>query len=325
MRPGAYLDQAVERVPLAEHVGKSGAALERVVLADGRRLVVKRLSPATDLVMALTGDDVGREYLLWSSGVLDTLPAGVGHAVVDGWRETDCTVVVMRDLGDAVLTWRDRLSRDRWLFLLTRVTRMYRAFLGRAPEGLTPLTSLVGMFSPRRLEPHAADANPLARLALRGWQIFEDTAPDDVAGPVMDLLGDPAPLTDALAARPTTLVHGDLATVNMAFEGDGLTLLDWALPSAGPAATDLVRFIAGCSSVVEVTREQMIEDFRRLAGPAHDEAALRLALLGGLIWLGWNKALDAADNPDPATRERERADLAWWLREARATLESGLL
>ena len=194
--------------------------------------------------------------------------------MVDGWRETDCTVVVMRDLGYAVLTWRARLSRDWWLFLLTRVTRMYRAFLGRAPEGLTPLTSLVGMFSLRRLEPHAADANPLARLALRGWQIFEDTAPPDVAGPVMDLLADPAPLTDALAARPTTLVHGDLATVNMAFEGDGLTLLDWALPSAGPAAMDLVRFIAGCSSVVDVTREQMIEDFRPTRRPGSASARI---------------------------------------------------
>jgi len=54
-----YLDSAVERVPFGDHVGKSGATLERVLLADGRRVVVKKLSPATDLVMALTGDTTG--------------------------------------------------------------------------------------------------------------------------------------------------------------------------------------------------------------------------------------------------------------------------
>jgi hypothetical protein len=173
-----YLDTAVERVPLGNHAGKSGAALERVLLADGRRLVVKRLSPATDLLMALSGDSTGREYDVWASGLLDRLPAGVGHAVLDGWREADGAVLVMRDLGD---------------------------------------------------------------------------------------------------------------------------------------------------TVIDATREEVIAEYRALAGPADDEAALRLALLGGLVWLGWNKALDVAEHPDPVIRERERADLSWWVGQARRTLDAGLL
>jgi aminoglycoside phosphotransferase (APT) family kinase protein len=36
-----------------------------------------------------------------------------------------------------------------------------------------------------------------------------------------------------------TLLHGDLATVNMAIEGDDLVLLDWTLATAGPGALDL--------------------------------------------------------------------------------------
>ena len=325
MEPGSILQNAVERIPLLDHEGKSGAALERVLLADGRRLVVKQFSPSTDLLMALTGDTVGREYQLWSRGVLDRLPPQVAHPVVDGWVEPDVTVLVMRDLGDSVLSWGDRLSRERCRWVFDQVTAMHRSFLGDAPADLTPLPEQIGLFSPSRLAPYAAGTNPLAAIALHGWEIFAETVPDDVAGPVLALLADPDPLVAALQRRPTTLIHGDLATVNMAIDDGQLTLLDWSLPAAAPGAVDLARFIAGCSSVVDATREDIIADFRESSGPAYDEPALRLALLSGLVWLGWNKALDAAEHPDPKIRERERQDLEWWVGEGRRTLESGLL
>jgi len=239
---GQYLDDAVERVPVVDHEGKSGALLERVTLADGRHLTVKRFSPATDLLMAVLGDVVGREYVLWSRGILDLLPPEVGHAVVDGWVDGDETVIVMRDLGDSVLTWQDRLTRDQCRSMLISVAAQHRAFLGTAPEDLTPLP---------------------------------------------DLLADPQPLADALRSRPTTLVHGDLATVNMAFCDGELTLLDWAT--------------------------------------AYDETAMRLSLFSALCWLGWNKALDAVEHPDPVVLAREQQDLDWWLQQARLTLDAVLL
>jgi hypothetical protein len=270
--------------------------------------------------MAVTGDDVGREYLLWKRGVLDQLPDGVDHAVVDGWVEHDATVLVMRDLGDRVLTWDDRLTRDQCRSVLAGVTAMHRSFLGAAPSDLTPLADLLGMFAPDRMTPHLHGSNPLPSLSIRGWQIFAELVPDEVASPVLRLLAEPRPLADALATRPTTLIHGDLATVNVAVEDGQVILIDWGMPAAAPAAVDLARFVAGCSSVVDATREEIIADFRELAGPAYDDAALHLALLSALVWLGWNKALDAAENPDLAVRERERADLEWWVDRARTAL-----
>ncbi|MET9275138.1 hypothetical protein [Kribbella sp. NPDC003557] len=325
MEPRKYLETAIERTPMSGHVGKSGATLERLVLEDGRRLVVKRSSPGTDLLMALSGDSFGREYLMWSSGVLDQLPPAIGHAIVDGWQEEDVTVLVMRDLGDAVLTWDDRLSREQCRRVFAAVGSMYDGFLDRVPSSLTPLVTLVGMFTPDRIRPHAGGENPLPDLVLRGWELFPGMVPPDVAEPVQRLLARPEPLVDALRARPCTLVHGDLATVNMAFEGERLTLLDWSMPAEAPAALDLARFLAGCASVIDASREQVIEDFRDLVLAGGDEAALRLALLAGLLWLGWNKALDAAEHEDPAIRARERADLDWWVDEARRTLAAGLL
>jgi hypothetical protein len=67
--------------------------------------VVKRTCRRTDLTMRLSGDETGRELHLWESGVLQQLPAGVGHAIVGGWHDGDDVVVVMRDLADDLLRW----------------------------------------------------------------------------------------------------------------------------------------------------------------------------------------------------------------------------
>jgi hypothetical protein len=76
---------------------------------------------------------------------------------------------------------------------------------------------------------------------------------------------------------------------------------------------------------VDLSREEVLSTYADALGPAYDEAALHLALLTGTVWLGWNKALDAAEHPDPAVRAREREDLDWWVSEARTTIRSGLL
>jgi hypothetical protein len=315
----------MEREVLAEHAGMSGAGLERVRLADGRRLVVKRVTPETDITLRLVGTSESVEYLLWRAGVLERLPRGVGHAVVDGWVEDDATVIVMRDLGDAVLTWDDHLGADQTRMLVDRVAQLHRAFLGQPPPDLCALDTVLALFAPHRLTELAEEGNQLAQVALRGWELFADRVDADVTEPVFALLADSQPLADALRRGPVTLLHGDLATVNMAIEGDELVLLDWALATTGPGALDVARFVAGCSSVVGLEREELLSAYEHAAGPAHDAASMHAALLAGLTWLGWNKALDAAEHPDPAKREREAADLEWWVERARAALEQGVV
>jgi Phosphotransferase enzyme family len=105
------------------------------------------------------------------------------------------------------------------------------------------------------MAPFVNAMNPLAAITIRGWEVFGETVPAEVADPVFALLADPQTLADALQSRPTTLIHGDLATVNMAFSDGELTLLDWAMPAAAPGAVDIARFVAGCASVVDMSRE----------------------------------------------------------------------
>jgi hypothetical protein len=61
--------------------GWSGNVIERLVLADGRRLIAKRILPGTGWIDRHT-KDWGREALLFGSGVLDRMPAAIDHAIL---------------------------------------------------------------------------------------------------------------------------------------------------------------------------------------------------------------------------------------------------
>ena len=314
---------AVRRDVISGHEGKSGAGLERVHLSDGRSLVVKTVDPYADFTVAATSGPPGAEYLLWREGVFDRLPAGVSSALVDAWVEGDHTVLVMRDLGDTVCTWSRRLTARETVWVMERTADLHRAFLGDVPSNVVPLDRMLALFAPSTMRPLADAGIELMSVALRGWELFADQVPADVREPVFSLLEDITPLASALERGPLTMTHGDLATVNMAFEDDTLVLLDWAMPTSAPGALDVARFLAGCASVVDLSRDEVLEAYRRAAGPAYDARSTELALLAGLVWLGWNKALDAVEHPDPTIRARERADLDWWVGRARAALESG--
>lgn len=325
----AVLDAAVARSTVNDD-GRSGAALERVLLADGTRLVVKHVDPKVDLVMRLTGDDHGREVRMVRRGLLDNLPPTVAHAALGGWYEEDAGVLVMRDLGDAVLTWKSIVTPAQARTIFDAVADLHRAYLGSAPEGLTPLESVIGLFEPRRIQPYAGDL--LIDYALRGWEAWPEVAPGEVGERILALAHDTSPITAACEAMQATFLHGDLATVNMAFEPDRpgcLTLIDWGIAAAGPGALDVGRLLAGCAHLFDLGStggpDDLVALYRQAAGPAYDEDAMKVALLAGIVWLGWNKALDIVEHPDQAVRERERAALPWWLHQAELAFETGLV
>ncbi len=312
----------MDRAPVNDD-GRSGATLERVRLADGRTVIVKRFDPATDVVMRLVDDSSGREVDLHQSGLLDGLPASVAHPILASWYDdAGHGVLVMRDLGDRVFTWKDTLSAGQISTVLCAVADLHAAYLGRELDGLMPLSDVVGLFQPARIRPLAG--NQLVNFALRGWELFAEVAPGEVGQRVLALAQDVTPLVAALERLPATLLHGDLSTVNMALD-PGLVLIDWGIATRGPAELDVGRLLAGCAHLMTLGFDDLLAVHREAAGPAYDDAALRLGLLSGLTWLGWNKALDIVDHPDPEVRDRERAALPWWLHQAELAFETGLI
>ncbi len=313
-RARALLDRAVEREPVHGHEGRSGALLERIRLADGQQLIAKRLDPLHDLTMRISGDLVGREFVLWRDGVLDRLPDAVGHAVVAGWNEPRGAMLLLRDVTPALAP--ERISRDEYRRILAATTSMHRQFAGETVAAACPLELRLGVFAPHRLR-RCGDDHGLAPLVERGWALFAEVAPGPVVDAVFGIHDDPAPLAKQLTESGSTLLHGDLWLANIALEADHVTLLDWALATNGPAALDFVWFLTGNASRVDASHDDLVDDVREVCP---DEDTLRLALLAGLAELGWNKALDAVEHHDPETRARELDDLAWWVRQARAAL-----
>ena len=136
---------------------------------------------------------------------------------------------------------------------------------------------------------------------------------------VLALAQDTAPLTAACRALPSTLLHGDLATVNMALEPDRpgcLTLIDWGLVAAGPAELDIGRLLAGCaqlfgpvgreaSATIVARLDGLVALQREVAGPAYDDAAMRLGLLAGICLAGLEQGARHRRAPRPG-RPRAR-------------------
>ncbi len=302
----SLLGTVVASEPLAGHDGRSGASLTRVWLPGGDSLVVKRCDPSTDLAMRLSGDVDGRELGLWTSGALDELPDGVGHAVVGGWREGDEVVTVMRDLGDSVLAYGAALAREECRRIFRAAHAVHTTFRGRPPAGVCTLRTRLRLFAPAVVQSVTATDHPIVGAVLDGWDRFGALVPPGLWDAVSRLHQDPGPLVDGLLASGTTLVHADLWPVNVALTHDEVVVLDWALATEAPAAFEYSTFLMGAADA-SAGLEELMDDIREAQGSMYDDRMMGLALLASLVDLGWNLALDATRRRDDGVRERARS------------------
>ncbi len=310
----SILDGATTPASFAGEGGRTGASFESAVLADGTPVVIKHVSP-DDGVMVASG---GRSSLdeLWRARAFDRVPAVIDHAVLavepvgDGFR------VVMRDVSEHVLPEGRVLTRDENRRVLAAADALHQEFWAEAVPGLS-LYQHYDVFTLRRMDEVMHLPTPIPPLVKRGWELFIDLAPADVFDPLRMLLEEPQPLVDQLAKHPTTLILGDLRLHNLGLSTDHVVLLDWEVAGTAPPAVEIAWYLIISASRIDASREQVIEDYRAIAGDRFEGRAWDLACIGALIWLGWNKAIDIVDNPDPAIRTQERADLDWWLARVR--------
>lgn len=315
----------------------SGSGVSAVVaeLSGGetRRYVLKRVSAEWDYFMRATDDRLGREAGVWRSGLLDQLPAELGHSYVACARDGDGWAILMRDIGPALILNRGRITPDEHLAILDGLAAMHAAFWD-APEladsaiGLCPPAIHYSIISPATAQRNADAPGVMPLAARQGWENLSTVLPTNLFDICLSLSNEPRPLVAALSRYPMTLVHGDARIANIAVERDGdtirPTLIDWAIAGVNTALLDLIWYVSARTPWLPGDREDAMDSYRaaiqrRLGNrfdPAGWQPMLDLSILGGLIRFGWFTAT-AITRDEP----HARADLDWWAERAWAGVE----
>jgi aminoglycoside phosphotransferase (APT) family kinase protein len=315
----ASLGKVTERATLTSS-GWSGNRIDKLVLGDGQALIAKRIVPGSDWLGRATRDP-GREALLFADGVFARMPASVDAAVVAAEPEGDAWWVVMRDVSAELLDDSTPLTRDENRFVLARAAEMWAAFWDYEVPHLSSLADRLAFAVAAISERERDGVDILPKQFEAAWEAFEAAVDHDVATAILELTADVKPLADALAARGTTLIHGDLRDENIALPDGGLVLLDFGLATQGHPAAELAWYMVHDVWRIAATHDEVVEDFRRALGDRDDPVALELGLVSGLVQYGWIFGHSAVVHTDPAEREWARTELNWWVPRVRHALE----
>jgi len=300
-----------ERVVPAD--ARSGAVFERIVVGPDRYFV-KQLSFASDWIMRVSGDHVGRQYLVWKAGIMDESPGCIDHAVVAmdvaGPGEDAVLIIVMRDIGALLVPPGDAiLPTGQHAGFIAHMAALHTAFWGWDDQiGLATMAQRMRLFSPDTIaaELTAAEVPAALAAAAAGWDVLPGRSP--LLSRLAQLVHDrPEVITGPLAATPYTFLAGDWKLGNLGTHPDGRTiLLDWTLPGAGPACWELCWYLALNRARLPEPKEAVIDRFR--AALEHHgidtrgwwQQQLDLCMIGVMATFGWEKALGDA------------GELAWW-------------
>ena len=300
---------ATDRVPLRPADGLSFAPMERLVV-DGRRCVLKVLSPASDWVMRHTNDTACRPARLWELGLFDVVAPHVDPLVLGVGHEDGTWGLLMRDATDEFLEEGSApIPAERQRLFLRDMAGMHAATWGfRHVDGLARPEDYYALFAPQTLEREAARApltGPPAHVAGGREQLA--AAVPAFAADVDVVCHETDRLVRALAETPTSLVHHDWKGGNLGTRPDGRTVLvDWAFPGANAPLADIGWYLACNCDRLTTSKEQVVDDYRAELERAGVDTAgwferqLDLALLGAFVILGWSKAGDPAE-------------LGWWV------------
>jgi hypothetical protein len=235
----------------------------------------------------------------------------------------------MRDVGEWLVPEADDpLPLEQHRAFLGHMATVHATFWDGTPTAaaldleLTPVVNRLLDLSPWLAATEAAIGSGamIPRLVGEGWARFGDVARPSVAPVVRELACDPTPIATALATTPGTLVHGNWKYGNLGTDATGRTvLLDWEGTAHTAATLDLSWYLAiNCRRIPE-SKEDAIAAYRRALEAAGVDTAgwwdrqLGLALLTGLVWFGWEKALGGQRDDELAWWEDRVTDGVRWL------------
>ena len=320
------LAQAASRQSVRPDDARAGAVYERVTIG-GDTYFVKRLSPASDWIMRITGDHVHRPYLVWRAGIMARAPHCIDHTVVamevDGEGDHAVLTMLMRDVGGSLVPPGDTVvPAGQHENFIAHMAALSAAFWEWDDGiGLTTMAQRLRFFAPDNIaaELDAAEVPAPVAAAAAGWDALPQRSPS-LADLARLVHARPEILTGPLAGTPRTFLHGDWKMGNLGAHPDGRTiLLDWAYPGSGPACWDLCWYLALNRARLPEPKDAVISRFRAALEERGIDTSrwwqqqLDLCMIGIMATFGWEKALGDA------------AELSWWEnRVAAAAARCGL-
>src|SRR5918911_2095541 len=312
-------DQILHRRPL-ESDGNSGNTIESVTLRDGRRLLLKRTSPEWDWMSRETHDD-GRLAAMWEGGVLARVPETIDHTIVAVERDGGALNVFMRDVSDALIPADARLDRAGVRRILSAARELHETFWGESLRELCTLEDRYSLFSPATGHRELERGSHHGVVFTNGWEAFFDRVPAKIAEAVSAILERPRALAEQLDRCEQTLIHGDLRLGNLGFSDGRVVLIDWGeRVGIAPAAAELGWFLGFDGWRLDVSKDEVVADFRGLYGDRCDETALQLSLLGSLVQIGGLLGFWLTQEHTDEGRAVWMDELSWWV----ATVERAL-
>ena len=326
---GALLGErvvSVARAPLTTE-GFSDNTIERLrVEAENgasEDLILKVFDPE-DWIARLSRDGRLREVALHEQGWYQQLPASCTSPILASSRDGGGGALLMTDVSAHIFEEGDSVISDEAADTAVRgLAALHAANWQRnAPTslGLCRLDDWIGLLHPEvgRRRAELGVGNPVTEMLESGWETFHSVASAAASSLVRRIQENPTPLLDAMASGPTTLVHGDAKLANLGVTGTGdLIMIDWALAGILPPLLDIGWYLAVNSARLPWDKETTLTRYRdHLAD--YDirldqwESDLALGLLaGGVLRLGWVKALGSLSEDD-AVAQRERREVEWW-------------
>jgi len=263
------------------------------VQASEHKLVLKRLS-TDDWLTRVSKDDQFRSMAVWRTGLLDRLEPGLQHGIVAGSRDGTRDALLMRDvsagLSPGVPSLTPVEARDRRTERILQALAVTHArfwgddTLEDPVYELADVETLLTMVWPVSWPLIEGRPDVLA-VVQQGWQALLDLVDPDVRATIEQVMANPGPLIDALAAEPATLLHGDYRLDNLAVMRDeSVVAFDWQFAARGPGVMDLAWLVSS----------RGVFEYRGWAFDCYRDALLE-ARDGDLDVVRWDRAVAIAN------------------------------
>jgi len=274
--------------------------------------------------LVVEGDnDRGRVVTMWNEGVFDRIPSTIDHATVGVEAEGRAWSVFMRDVSDVLVPHARRVDRVSVRRVLVAMADLHGTFWGEDFPDLCGLEDRYRLLSPETMRREQQLGTSVGDTLTHGWDVFSELVPADIADAVFAILDQPALLANQLATCQQTLIHGDVRLSNLGLGHDRIVLIDWGeRTGTAPPAVELASFLGFDASRLQMSREEVIAEFRRLCGEHFEGKAMQLALLGGFVQLGWHFGLGVAHAENEGQRAAALTELSWWTRTAENALDT---